>query len=135
MKPHPEIAGVVGKRLLGFARNDGAPCLFVQTGAIHRPILGINALNLSAATSISAPNATGLLVGAETGQSAILAKGPADKAGIQSGDIITELDGQTVNADIFSLVSKYQPGDALKITILRQGTTKELTAKLGASGL
>ena len=132
-----KLVGIVGSesRVWPITSIADAVKQVVQTGAIHRPTLGISALNLSAATSMSDPNATGLLVGAETGQTAVVAKGPADKAGVQSGDIITELDGQAVTADIFSLVSKYQPGDALKIGILRQGTTKELTAKLGTSGL
>jgi S1-C subfamily serine protease len=58
---------------------------------------------------------------------------PAEDAGLQIGDIITEVDGTPIDANhrLADVVSQYQPGDRIKLTILRAGTTKSITATLG----
>ena len=45
--------------------------------------------------------------------------GPADKAGIQSGDIITKFDGQQVDTmeALQSLIQYYKAGEKVKVTI------------------
>ncbi len=56
----------------------------------------------------------------------------AEKAGLKSGDMILEVDGQKVNssAAINEIRDTKKPGDTLKIKILRDSETQEVTVTL-----
>ncbi len=58
---------------------------------------------------------------------------PADKAGIQPKDIITEVNGQSVNTtrDLTNLTANLGVGDKAKVTILRNGKSETLEVKIG----
>jgi len=58
---------------------------------------------------------------------------PAAKAGLQPGDIITAVDGTTLDADhlLQDELFKHQVGDTVKLTIARDGQTMTITATLG----
>jgi serine protease Do len=58
---------------------------------------------------------------------------PADIAGIKSGDIITEFNGQRVTdyLQFRNLVSSTPPGTTVKIKLWRDGSEQVVTAKLG----
>lgn len=66
--------------------------------------------------------------------SKILDKSPAEAAGIQVGDIITEFNGQeiTTSASLPPLVGATKIGETARIKLLRQGEVKEVTIKIGA---
>lgn len=59
--------------------------------------------------------------------------GPAYKAGVKPGDVITKVDGKKVgeNGGLGSIIGEYQPGDKIKLTIFRGGKTLELEVELG----
>ena len=65
----------------------------------------------------------------------VVAGSPAEAAGVQVGDIITAVDGTPIDANhrLADVVSQYQPGDRIKITVLRAGATKSVTATLGGN--
>jgi putative serine protease PepD len=69
--------------------------------------------------------------GAEVGK--IVSGSPADKAGLQVGDIVTAIDGKQVESadDLTALVSTYKPGDKATVTVTRNGSTKTLTVNFG----
>ena len=56
---------------------------------------------------------------------------PAETAGIQLGDIIIKFDGQTVKtaAELNALKAKHKVGDTVKITVVRNGKSKEISLK------
>jgi len=58
--------------------------------------------------------------------------GPAEKSGIQLGDIITEFHGQPSQdtGDILDLLGKLNVGDTIKATVLRGGVPVTATIKL-----
>lgn len=60
-------------------------------------------------------------------------QGPAGKAGLKDGDIITALNGQPVDEQhtLSSRLMSHAVGEAVKLTILRDGSEKTLEVKLG----
>ena len=58
---------------------------------------------------------------------------PADKAGIKSGDIILEVDGNTTisTGQLRSRIGIKKIGEKVKLTLLRDGKKKQLTVKIG----
>jgi serine protease Do len=58
--------------------------------------------------------------------------GPADKAGIKPGDVITSFNGEKItdSTQLRNLVAQTTPGTRAKITLLRDGKEMEVTAAL-----
>jgi S1-C subfamily serine protease len=58
----------------------------------------------------------------------------ADAAGLRPGDVITSIDGHTVTspADVASVMKAHKPGDSIDITVDRNGSPVNVTARLGS---
>jgi S1-C subfamily serine protease len=76
---------------------------------------------------ISSPDATGKT------QAAIIPGGPAEKAGLKEGDIISAVEGQAIDAThpLDLVLSCYSPGQTITLTILRNGSTMDVKLTLG----
>ena len=63
----------------------------------------------------------------------VRAGGPAAAAGLKSGDVITAIDGTPIldANELTAAVSSHSPGDKLRITVTRGGSTLTITATLG----
>jgi serine protease Do len=61
------------------------------------------------------------------------ADGPAAKAGIQSGDVITSVNGETVKDahELARTIGGLAPGDAVKLNVLHQGKDEAVNLTLG----
>lgn len=59
-------------------------------------------------------------------------KGAAGEAGIRKGDVITQVNGEKVDedAELAELVARQKPGDAVKITFMRDGSQQTVSATL-----
>jgi serine protease Do len=59
--------------------------------------------------------------------------GPADKAGIEPGDVITAVNKQNVKneSEVTNAIGLMQPGQTATIAVVRNGKAKEFTAKIG----
>ena len=71
--------------------------------------------------------------------SQISSSGPATKAGIQQGDVITKVNGTTISnaQDLLNILASEKPGDSITVTLDRNGSTLTVTvtlAELAASG-
>jgi S1-C subfamily serine protease len=66
-------------------------------------------------------------------QPTVVAGSPADKAGLQPGDIVTSIDGTTLDAShtLDQVVAGYAPGQTIKLTVLRNGQTQDVSVTLG----
>jgi serine protease Do len=64
----------------------------------------------------------------------VFPRSPADRAGLETGDIITTFGGQTVDGftGLQKLISARRPGDVVEIRILRDKTAQQLRAAIGA---
>ncbi|WP_233863785.1 DegQ family serine endoprotease [Paraburkholderia adhaesiva] len=87
-----------------------------------RIAVAIGEVTKDVADSLGLPKAQGALV------SSVEPGGPADKAGVQPGDIITKFNGQSVEAatDLPRMVGDTKPGTKATITVWRKGQTREL---------
>ncbi len=93
------------------------------TGKVTRGRIGvqIDQVSKEVAESIGLGRAQGALVrGVEAGA-------PADKAGIEAGDIITKFDGKQIekSTDLPRLVGNVKPGTKSVVTVFRRGTSKD----------
>lgn len=102
---------------------------FNKTGQFNRPYLGVAYNTLSKQVALL----NNVVQGAYVQQ--VVTGSPAEKAGIQQGDIIIEFDGQRVDQknELSSLIGKKKPGDTINITVWRNGKTLDLTATLGTA--
>lgn len=59
--------------------------------------------------------------------------GPADKAGIEAGDVILKFDGKAINssADLPRQVAATKPGTRSVVQVWRRGTTREIAVTVG----
>jgi len=95
------------------------------SGRVSRGRIGvqIESVPKDVAESIGLGKAVGALVrGVETGS-------PADKAGVEAGDVITRFDGKAVEkvADLPRLVGNTKPGTKSTITVFRRGNARDLS--------
>ncbi len=97
---------------------------------IARAYLGIymQDLDLKLAKSLGLPETTKGVVIAKTAQG-----GPAEQAGLQVGDIIQKVDGQSVDAsaEVQTIVRKHKPGDSLNFLVLRDSKLEPVEVKVG----
>ena len=94
------------------------------TGRVTRGRIGvqIGQVTRDVAESIGLGKAQGALVtGVEAGS-------PADKAGVEAGDIITRFDGKAIEkvADLPRLVGNTKPGNKSTLTVFRRGALRDL---------
>lgn len=64
--------------------------------------------------------------------SSVVTGSGAEAAGLKAGDVITAIDGKTlaVKGDLTTTLANYKPGDAVKVTYLRDGQTLTTTSTL-----
>lgn len=60
-------------------------------------------------------------------------EGPAADAGLKAGDVIVAIDGEDIESsgDVHRALADTEPGQELKLTIVRKGSRSEKTIKLG----
>ena len=100
----------------------------LKDGKVHRGMLGVNIQNITedVAKSLQLQDTRGVIV------SNVQSGSAAEKAGIKRGDIITAINGEIVEDSnvLRNKVAGTQPGSEIKITVLRDGQSQEITARL-----
>ena len=103
----------------------------VATGKVEHARLGVmvQEVNQTLADSFKLDTPEGALVAnVERG-------GPAEKAGLQAGDVIRKVNGQTIvsSGDLPAVISLAMPGDKITLDVWRNGGTKQISAQLGGA--
>jgi len=127
-----------GANGIGFAIpiDDVKPVLeSVKThGKIVRPILGVmfTMLTPEMAKELELEVEEGAILKGDGQNFAVLPGKPAEKAGLQEKDIITEVNGVKITLDnpLQKEIMKYSPGEKVKITYLRKGQEKTVEVTL-----
>ena len=97
-------------------------------GEVIRGFLGVEIGDLSEgmAAAMKVPTLKGALV------HKVMPDTPAEKAGVQHGDVIRKVDGRKVDdsKELANIISHKRPGDKVQLTLLREGKEKEFTVEL-----
>jgi serine protease Do len=101
----------------------------IKTGKVSRGYLGVSIRGLDdgLAKQFKVPDTAGALA------QDITAGGPADKAGLKTGDVIRKLNGQTIQDgnQLTAQVTNLNPGTVATLDILRDGQPMTLKVTLG----
>src|SRR5580704_12572686 len=102
----------------------------VKNGRVERGLLGVMIQNLTPdlAKAFKLDRTTGALVGDVSPDS------PADKAGLKSGDVITQFNGQPIQdaSQLKLRVAESAPGSTAQLGVSRNGETKTFDVTLGS---
>jgi serine protease Do len=101
----------------------------IRTGRVERGYVGLRLQEITPAIAQALGRADdkGVLV------ASVEPGAPADKAGIRSGDVITQFDGKPVESgrDLSRAVAAMKPGTQASATVIRDGKSQELTVTIG----
>jgi serine protease Do len=100
----------------------------IKTGKVRRGMLGVTIQSVDAdlASSLNLPAARGAIV------TSVATGGPAERAGLQRGDVITAINKQPItdNNSLRNLVASMAPGSNVQVTALRNGRDQNFTVAL-----
>jgi len=101
----------------------------IEDGVAVGPYMGVSLTDLAPETARR--------FGVEAESGALVAEvepgGPADRVGIEAGDIVTALGEEEVrgSGDLLSALRRYEPGDRVEVTVLRNGEEERINLRLG----
>ncbi len=109
----------------------------ITKGKIIRPMLGVRYIPITKefATSNNLPVSEGAFIYGSRTELGVIPGGPAAKAGLENGDIITKIGENkiTSTSSLSSIISKYSVGEKVKITYIRDGKTQTTDVTLTES--
>jgi serine protease DegQ len=101
----------------------------VKNGSVTRGWIGVEV------QEITPPVAESFKLGASRGAliAGVLRGGPADKAGVKPGDVLTEVQGKPVAdpAGMLNLIAALAPGQSAKVKLKRKGSDVDATITVG----
>lgn len=124
---------------IGFAIpvNDLSKALdsYEKNGKILRPYIGVRyqPITKALASTLGLTVEQGALVSGSSNLPAVAANSPAATAGIQANDVITKIDDQQVTEanPLARIIRRYNPGDKITVTVLRNVKEQALSLTLG----
>ena len=101
----------------------------IKEGQVARGYIGVEAQDLTAQVAQS----LGVRPGPGTVLMRLLRGGPADKAGLKPGDIVTSLNGKPVidTRDLIERISSIKPGGQGEFTVVRSGSEQKVLVDVG----
>jgi len=106
-----------------------------QTGKLQRPYIGVQYVLLTPdiAKQLNLSVSTGAYVQKEPGS--VISGSPADKAGVEPGDVITKVESIDINEKTTPQIAlgRFKVGDAVTLTVVRGEKTLQLKTKLEAA--
>ena len=109
----------------------------VRGEELRRPWIGIyyQPVDALVAEELNLPVSRGVLINSpeNSDDPAIFPDSPAERAGLQEGDIIVSIDDTMIDAehDLSMLVLRHEPGDMITLRVLRGDTERDVRVTLG----
>jgi serine protease Do len=110
-----------------------------QTGSFQRPYLGVRYVTLTPDVAdqynVDATSGGFIPPSVDSSSPSIISGSPAEKAGLQEGDVITSIDGSKIDSthSLTSIIDKHSVGDNVSLTVVRDGKTLHVSATLEAA--
>jgi serine protease Do len=110
----------------------------VKTGKFASPYLGVRYIPLTSDVSdeynLSVDNGAFIAPSSDSSSPSVISGSPAASAGLQTNDIITQVNGTNIDqaSSLTSLLDQHQPGDKITLTVLRGSQTLHITVTLGS---
>jgi len=100
----------------------------IATGKVSYAYMGVVVTPISPAVARRTNVGHGLYV------DSVVPGGPAESGGLQSGDVLTDIDGRPLSTvdDLLAVLVTHQPGDKVKVTYVRNGQSSTTTVTLAA---
>ena len=104
--------------------GDGEPLVIEPSGRLRRGFIGVRPLEMTPELRVhyGAPREAGVLIGQ------VDADGPASKAGLQVGDIVTAADGEKIESasDLSRAIRGKKDGETVKLDVIRDRARKTI---------
>lgn len=110
-----------------------------KTGKLERPFLGVVYIPLTNDTaklySLSVTRGAYIAPAAVVGTDSVVDGGPADRAGLKEGDIITKINDVSVDQQnsLSAIINKYAVGTKVTLEVIRGDKTLTMPVTLGAA--
>jgi serine protease Do len=128
-------------QLLGFAipANDVSKDVasFNKFARISKPYLGIRYVllnqGLKEQNNLPVEEGAWIAPAQQSGDTPVISGGPADKAGVKAGDIITAVNNDKITKthSLAGILKNFNPSDTITLTVLRDGKTMTINVTLG----
>ncbi|HET7320453.1 MAG TPA: trypsin-like peptidase domain-containing protein [Candidatus Saccharimonadales bacterium] len=111
----------------------------LKSGKLERPYLGVRFIPLTADIAqqygLSVSNGAYIAPAVDASQPSVVSGSPAESAGLKEGDVITKVDGKSVDQShsLTGLLGQHKPGDKVTLTIVRDGKTQDIDVTLGTA--
>ena len=125
--------GQTGAESIGFAISSNTAISvadqLIESGEVAHPYLGVSLSDLTpeAADQFGLPADSGSVV------TEVVPNEPAAEAGIEAEDVVTVVGSEEIegSGDLLTVLREYEPGENVKVTVLRDGQDETLDVTLG----
>ena len=101
----------------------------IRNGSVTRGYIGVEQQNITEelAKAFNLPQQNGVII------AGVVKDGPADKAGLKVGDILLNINKQTIKdtTQMLNIIASYSPGEKKTINLLREGKPTALNIEIG----
>ncbi|MGK7393997.1 MAG: Do family serine endopeptidase [Candidatus Cyclobacteriaceae bacterium M3_2C_046] len=100
----------------------------LKYGTVQRGVLGVSIADVT--SELADENDLDVVEGVYVAE--VVENSGAEQAGVEAGDVIQKVDGQTVKnrSQLMAIIASHRPGDVVSVTIDRKGKIRELDVTL-----